>query len=57
MVNFETALFCLLVPIMYVLTYIAGKYDLLYLICKMLEEKCKEYKDKIENNDCDEDDI
>ena len=44
--EFEYILCCLLIPLVYVTTYIAGKYDLLFIICKMLEEKLKEYKDK-----------
>jgi hypothetical protein len=27
--------------------YIAGKYDILTLICQMLEENCKEYKERL----------
>lgn len=38
-------LMCLLIPISYVLIYIAGKYDFLNLVCKMLEEKVKEFGD------------
>lgn len=45
MTDFETVLICALIPIAYILTYIAGKYDILSLICKMLEEKAKQYKD------------
>ena len=48
MSDFETILLCLIIPFIYVFVYIAGKYDLLYLVCKMLEEKCKKY---MENND------
>jgi hypothetical protein len=39
--DFEYLLCALLIPIVYVLTYIAGKYDLLGIICRMLEEKAK----------------
>lgn len=46
MSEFENTLLCFLIPIVYVLTYIAGKYDVLSVICKMLEEKLKEYKKK-----------
>lgn len=44
--DLDIILGCLLIPIAYVLTYIAGKYDFLSLICKMLEEKVKEYEEK-----------
>lgn len=46
MSEFEYILACLLIPITYVFIYIAGKYDMMLLICKMLEEKLKEYKEK-----------
>jgi len=46
MSEFENILLCFLIPIVYVLTYIAGKYDVLSVICKMLEEKLKEYEKK-----------
>ena len=46
MSDFEMMLTCLLVPVSYVLIYIAGKYDVLNLICKMLEEKVNEYIEK-----------
>ena len=46
MTNFEMFICCLLVPIAYVLIYIAGKYDLIMLICKMLQEQCEKYSDK-----------
>lgn len=51
MSEFEYILACLLIPIAYVVIYIAGKYDLIALICKMLERKCKEY---LERNDGEE---
>lgn len=38
----ETLICCMLIPVGYVLAYIAGKYDLLFVICKILEEKLKE---------------
>lgn len=46
MSDFETLLCCLLIPVAYVLTYIAGKYDILGLVIRMLEEKVKEYKER-----------
>lgn len=39
----ENILVCLLVPIVYVLTYIAGKYDVLSVICMILAEKAEKY--------------
>lgn len=45
--NFEAVLMCFLVPIVYIVTYIAGKYDILTLICQMLEEECKKRKEKL----------
>lgn len=45
MSEFEYVLCCLLIPVIYVLIYIAGKYDILSLICKMLEEQVKKYKE------------
>ena len=46
MTDFEMFLCCLLIPIVYVLTYIAGKYNLINLICQMLAEQCKKYNQK-----------
>lgn len=45
MKDFEYLLMCFLVPVMYVMTYIAGKYDLLSILCKMLEEKSEKIKE------------
>ena len=42
MSEFELVLICLIIPAAYVLTYIAGKYDLLAIIGKMLQERLKE---------------
>ena len=46
MTDFEMILCCLLVPVAYVLIYIAGKYDLIMLICKILQEYCEKYSEK-----------
>jgi len=40
---FETILACFLIPVVYVLTYIAGKYDIISTICNILKEKEGEY--------------
>ena len=40
--TFETILGCILIPVVVVLAYIAGKNDLLEMIIEMLEEKAKE---------------
>lgn len=45
--DFENVLLCFFVPIIYILIYIAGKYDILNLICEMLEEKCREHKEQL----------
>ena len=42
MTDFELLLACLLIPMAYVVIYIAGKYDMIKLICKMFERKLKE---------------
>lgn len=44
MTDFELLLACLLIPMAYVVIYIAGKYDMLNLICKMFERKWKDFK-------------
>lgn len=49
MTDFEIILCSLIIPIFYVLAYIAGKYDLINLICQMLAEQCKKYME--DNND------
>lgn len=46
MADFEYLLVALLIPALYVMVYIAGKYDLLALICKMLEERLKEIEEE-----------
>ena len=51
MSDFELLLACLLIPMAYVVVYIAGKYDMLDLICKMLERRWKEIKEKENEKD------
>lgn len=46
MSDFEIILACMLIPIGYVLIYIAGKYDILSLICKKLQETVDEYANR-----------
>lgn len=46
MSDFEMAVLCLLIPIAYVVIYIAGKYDILYQICKILEKNMQRIKDE-----------
>lgn len=46
MTNFEIILCCLLVPTGYILSYIAGKRDLLSLITNMIEEKAAELQQR-----------
>ena len=42
MTDFELFLACLLIPAVYAVIYMAGKYDILALICESIESKCKE---------------
>ncbi len=42
MTDFEMILACLLIPAAYVCIYIAGKYDMIALICKMFERRWRE---------------
>ena len=37
----ETIMLCLVIPFVYILVYIAGKYDILKIVCNMLEENVK----------------
>jgi hypothetical protein len=46
MTDFEYVLCCLLIPVVYVTTYIAGRYDILGQVCRALEEKVKELNKK-----------
>lgn len=46
MTDFELFLACLLIPAAYAVIYIAGRYNMLLLICKMLERKWKELDTK-----------
>lgn len=41
MSDLELLLACLMIPAAYVIIYVAGKYDMVTMICKMLESKCK----------------
>ena len=41
MTTFEIILCCLVVPVAYILIYIAGKYDILNIVCNMLAENVK----------------
>ena len=47
----ESQIFCCLLIIFTIaFVYISGKYDLINLICKMLEEKCKKYEEGTKND-------
>mgnify|MGYP003291350384 CR=1 FL=1 len=46
MSDFETLMMCFLVPCVYVVTYICGKYDVITLIGNMLQERVDEYVEK-----------
>lgn len=48
MSEFETVMGCLLIPLYTILIYISGKYDILGLMCKMLEEAWEKYTDSEE---------
>lgn len=48
MSNFETVLCCILIPVTLVLTYIAGKEDILAQLIEMLEEKANELRSRQE---------
>ena len=47
MMTVEYILACLLIPVMYVLAYIAGKYDFLNTVCLMLQEAELEHEKRI----------
>ena len=44
MSDFETVLCCILIPVTLVLTYIAGKADILAQLIEMLEEKANDLR-------------
>ena len=44
--DFDYILSCLLIPVVYVLTYIAGKYDMLRIVAETLEAVAEKYSDK-----------
>ena len=46
MTNFEIILLCLLIPVVYVLVYISGKYDILARFIANLEEKIEQKVDR-----------
>lgn len=41
MSTIETIMICLVIPFVYILVYIAGKYDILKIVCEMLEGNVK----------------
>ena len=49
MAELDYILICFFIPIVYVVTYIAGKYNLLFMVCKMLEETLQKYTDEGNN--------
>lgn len=49
--DFEMFIACLIIPIAYIVTYIAGKYDILYQICKLLESSLKRIREKENEHD------
>lgn len=46
MSDLEIVLLCLIIPVSYVLTYIAGKYDLLQVIANMLHEELEKLNER-----------
>ena len=46
MSDFETVLYCILIPVAFIVTYIAGKNDILRAFCKMIEEKTEELHER-----------
>ena len=48
MSDLEIVLLCLIIPLAYVLTYIAGKYDLLTVIANMLQEELEKLNERNE---------
>lgn len=51
MSDFEHLLICLLIPAVYVLTYIAGKYDILRVVLDAIEEEPKKLERKASRDD------
>lgn len=49
--DLEHLIICLLIPIVYVVTYIAGKYDILRVVIYALEEKMEEIEREKRRND------
>lgn len=46
MPDYETIIVCALIPVVYVVTYMAGKYDLLGQLAQMLQEKTASLTDE-----------
>ena len=46
MTDLEFVLCCVLIPVAVVVTYVAGKRDVLGAICEMLQEKVAEWRDR-----------
>lgn len=46
MTDFDIAFMCFFIPISYVIVYMAGKGDLLFVACKMLQEQLEKYQER-----------
>ena len=51
MTAFETAFLCLMIPLVYVLSYLAGKCDFLNVVCLMMREWAKKTEEAIKNDE------
>lgn len=52
MTAFETAFLCLMIPLVYVFAYLAGKCDLLNTFCLMVQKWAKEAEETLKDAPC-----
>lgn len=50
MTTFETVFLCLTIPLVYVLSYLAGKCDFLNVVCLMMRESAKKMEEAFKND-------
>ena len=50
MTDFENVLCCILIPLVYVLAYLAGKCDFLNVVCLMMQEQMKKLEEALKDD-------
>ena len=50
MTAFEAAFLCLMIPLVHVFAYLAGKCDFLNVVCLMMQERAKKLEEAIKDD-------